>query len=1370
MSRVETLQQVETLLRDQKILVAKDVLRNLIWMFQGTTDGATKGQQLADSTPKVEGFNLTAQVRGELKAADLLKTPGKSTHTSNTSANPSNAAAYMRNVQSTNTRTPVANSQLTVSSGTEIQKADLFTVYELFLSSIVALLSIQLIRDAHLIPLNYRTFLSVDELSDINEDSPIPQSLTAVVSIDVQWTSGGSIIFSWSYCDYMGLQSLDKAQDNPDASARSYLRIAPCGVIARVASDHSVSKPGSITDRERRKRAKIRLASEKNHEWKLAAQRWLVRLGINLPDLQDDSNWTTIELSRDFGISDGSPGTDTNFSGIRQILWPSALCFSYDPPTSEGRQPGPTGVPPTPVSESNVTFSEDHDPGLRWFQTDDFDGYEDPLDKAEQWLNEKPGRDVTKNLGRQGKGSEQGPLVAAAGDDMALNASSPLYLRAGVYADLQPVSGVYPTPPDGILSQGISTGFIAEPQPTVSGIHASEPAHPHGQVAVHASPVATVPPVHNTKQLPPPAPVSVKEGSNDDLFEDMDEDVFGGNDITDADFNFFDEPDDTDMDGVSVAPISQAMKTEPSSENAASLQQARDDHSVPLESPPVSALTAMTREIEEVLAGDEKSQETSAQFSVHFAASPEHLRNNSDTPAILGYEDDQQDTPSKARTKIIKVEPSTSPPCLSAAGVQDSSATGRRESVFDPVSFSQNMSLTDAKYSGGGRFSFSFRQKHSKDSASPEITLKNTTSSRYSAKLPSHLLKSPPNDTRQLVTPAHRQNHMSNGIYDDDDASDTYSESYDDSESDSDLDTGLEEAVPESVPPSKRKFAVDDHSTPVSITSYGEGSQFEETKDIQPELLPILTDPKLLSSFQPSPWDWSLVDFAIPYSLADALPIVRILPTSGKMESSAVRSEVKEVLFDDVINLSTKDAVNIAQIFSEQVLTSNLDLLPDEADVLADPFFPPQSIRRQSAGSLIRSVTKQFFPNARDCTLLNYAAIQDATLDNQAAKAQQRAAPRRTNSGTGNTGEGPGATANPIFPLAPPNVRVRRGEVLWDLLPPALNFWEPMGFAPVSDPKNVMAFCVYPFSNSIAPAMDTFMENIGLAYESCKLGSHIRGRLAGEDIDDGLFSCHVTESTSWKAAMRSFRDNCIQLGEALASQDDEEMFQLSESKVDTFVIYMINPFDSPKGLWHMCAAFWAMFQAYGQGPDPEYNEGRNYDLVLQVVPMKYIASFDRPVVMNPLVTVQLAREIYDRCPPSKPSDDLTPLSIYRAPSIQLEETLPRNIQFKLVPEPPSDLMRESSYMHVGYAMSLDSSWLTAAWTDNFGKYQSSVSYRLTGRNFYEVSREIWQTTIEIIQARKVSWRLCIAKAGIMEKDEIEGMSARLLSYAKLHTY
>lgn len=204
------------------------------------------------------------------------------------------------------------------------------------------------------------------------------------------------------------------------------------------------------------------------------------------------------------------------------------------------------------------------------------------------------------------------------------------------------------------------------------------------------------------------------------------------------------------------------------------------------------------------------------------------------------------------------------------------------------------------------------------------------------------------------------------------------------------------------------------------------------------------------------------------------------------------------------------------------------------------------------------------------------------------------------------------------------------------------------------------------------------------------------------------------------------------------------------------MVYVVNPFTDPTAVKYLCAAFWVMFEAYISSTKQPQTPDSTSDIVPQIVPINYIASFDIPIVQQPDLMALFAREVYDRCPPVTLSQTNAPLDIPAAASIELAESTPQNIPLKLVPDPPRDTLHEDSYLHIAYSQSSSKEWVTAAWTDNFGTHQSTVSYSLRGiRTFAEVAREIYDTTLDIIKARQVSWRLFFVKGGAIDKDEVE---------------
>jgi len=457
-----------------------------------------------------------------------------------------------------------------------------------------------------------------------------------------------------------------------------------------------------------------------------------------------------------------------------------------------------------------------------------------------------------------------------------------------------------------------------------------------------------------------------------------------------------------------------------------------------------------------------------------------------------------------------------------------------------------------------------------------------------------------------------------------------------------------------------------------------------------------------------------------------------------------------------------KSYIKIAQIVAEQMIfstfTSFNDLrMPLDAENARRPSPQLESLEA------FRAVTKEMYPDSQYCDLLKYASIPDPDLS-QMNKNQPRPHPRRTIGAGGQSGEGgpPG-----VFNLRTPHVRVRRNDGLLDVLPPAIAFWETLGLAPTSGPKNVMSYCILPGNQDLKPQLMAFMDSLGATYESCKLGSHFRG----EGRDGVYYVSPQRETYALDDMIAAYRTFFVKFGKLLAETNAAKGTRPKEgyesTPVDAFVIYVFNPYDDPNAIKELCIAFWLMYQSYSQAPQPSSHESTKPDIVLQVLPMSCIASSSL-VVPETSKMQRLAREVYDRCPPAISNEDKSRLKIYSGPSIQLEEPVPKVITFKTTADTPSDLLHDPSHIHVGYARSESGNWVTAAWTDSIGKYQATASYCLLGnRAFLDVAREIWQTTLEIMQARKVTWRIAIARVGVPDREELDAWTAQVTSPSPL---
>jgi mediator of RNA polymerase II transcription subunit 13 len=843
---------------------------------------------------------------------------------------------------------------------------------------------------------------------------------------------------------------------------------------------------------------------------------------------------------------------------------------------------------------------------------------------------------------------------------------------------------------------------------------------------------------------------------NDDLFEDMDEDVMEGINVTDADFNFFDGPDGEDFAMLDVEePRQIKQEPEPLKEKEVSS--------------PVEPKVKMESSDEKSIAGI-TTQPTVPVIGYRTTESD----HDNDKQELMQVEVDRAPPPSTmppenmARAPDTTTEPS---PPLDPVSIQKrllpspkekldpetphrQTVTSHRDSIFDPVSFSRKLSLSDAKYHGS-RFSFPLDRLKGVPDAFKNLSKVPTNPRNFPllAKL----------RTAISTSLTHSQQDML-GI-DDGDLTDSSSDIFSQEE-----DEGENESICPEPPstnlilPGKRKFPVPGNATPLSSVSIAE-SVGPENLDISG----LQTEDSCLNWFEPNPWDWSLTDLPPPSEISAPVsrkdipsfsPVITSLPNTPTSQPEMTVEPPEERS-----TLSGKDSIAVAQIVTDQIVSTTLDLFNEDitASRSLDLAKVQEAWGRNSAESKLRSVIKTVFPKAIDCNVVKLASLPDVFSDNppSANKNQPRPQPRRQVDGSAS----PGAH---IYPIPPPYIRVRRSDALWDLLPPALSFWEPLGLAPCSGPKNVVPFCIYPHSEAIRPCLESFLVSIQIAYESCRLGNHSRMETVPE-FHGGLVPCRMHQVSSSRTVFKTLRDVCIQLGKLLGGRHSQMREKDETQKIDAFVIYMVDTFQTPSSLWEMCSAFWTLFQAY-QGPQGRADFFPKPDLVLQILPINYIASFEVPTILDSSVYIGLAREIYDRCPPSAPSEDRSPLSIYSAPAFQLEESLPKTIQFKFVNEPPQDILRESSYMHVGYAISLDGMWITAAWSDNCGKSQTVVSYHVGNRSFAEVAKEMWQTTGEILQSRRVTWRICLAKAGVMDRDEFDAWVSLVQCPAKLNLF
>lgn len=1318
-------------------LVAGDIEAGCIWLFENQWNKQPIQEVPHDrNLPNIEGYTLHLVTKGLLKVSELPRARfravagTKSPLTPRASLSSSVLRALVSNQKACQGNAAIGD----ISSGqTPATELDQLAVYSWFIAAVESAVARQLAFTGGLIPLNGRTFITSDA-SRSTYQSPSEEEQESedveIVSLSTYVTTGGVLVLSFSSTSRPDIRHL-----HPtfliDSNTNRLVRLSPSGVLAKYIGATGERQDDRATSQ---KRLRANAGPFSGLKWKKDVKGWLLRRGINLEHIDPTESWVEVQLSQDAWSSRSYFDESSNGNpGILKCHWPAALCFYYYA---------------SPPSRTKVLASE----GLRWFQVDEQDHYVDPLAVAQDWFLGKPERDNAREPKRQAQTSNQDQMTLQ--DTNMLYPASPFYARA----DLQAANGVYPTPPDAILTHPSTSGMSSDGALTVtSGADLQRTNSDTLEITVPA--IMKQEESGDTKQASSPL------DNENDLFGDMDvdDDNFGGNELPEADFNFFDEPDDDDED--LVAPGDEPDE-DPEHMNL-------DQPSSKLESAPHESSTGQ----ETLDASQEDDRVDSIDDSGHMIPqSPPDASDRAEAQCNDEADAEAMEKVAESPAQQLLASPPISPvmtrkQLVSSQPPLDQSSTGqatvaRRKSLYDTVSFNQKVNTTDSKYAAGGVFGFSPIKtgRGTLGAAKPDGMSAHTRDADTEPALPSLGRTQPVFDPHKIKS-SQSSNNSSHPmksvisvarikIIEDSDSEDASTVVSSDG-----IATWEEEVIVKHEQEAIiRKRPRTDDATSTASSPPASASADEKLPKMD-ELALNIKEAEVLSVFDQSYGDWDLSRLPAPKSGSSSNSKSAPPPFNHSSQTQIPQSS-QDAAAQKLQGLQGRAIISIAQILAEQVALTVLQMVPDTpstpsnwdglsgSNATRPPLFPQTTFTNVFHGIGASDVVK-------------YAQIQDAPFEPPPGAKPQPKPPQRKG--------GPSASVDPtVFSLHPQHVRLRRGDLLWDLLPTALAFWEPLGLAPRNGPKNVMSYCVHPFNEDLIDPLSSFLDCLGAAYDSCKLGAHVRGVTVG-DFGTGLVSVDVSsiDRPTRETAVKAMRETCVELGKLLATADlaptEKTLQESAQTKLDedaprigAFVIYIVNPFEEATSLRDICACFWALSQTYEQACRTLSPLDRKPELVLQILPIKYVASVDAPVVPSPQLLAALAREVYDRIPPSSIHDNFS-LSIRTLPSIQLEETLPRTIQFRLTADPPGDLLHDCSHLHIGYATDWDGDWLAVAWTDNCGKYQHLSAYSLrNGRTFADAAREVWQATLAIIQVRKVTWRISIARAGVMDKDEIEG--------------
>ena len=552
-------------------------------------------------------------------------------------------------------------------------------IYAAFISAITGSLNLQLIRRSSAIPLGSRTLFTVVE-RDYYEASRIvnddPSSISALTTLQVQLTSAGKLTVSLQTTSQPGIAPLCRLGKSPsdiyDVAPGADIWLSPSGSVARLVSTSpgipNASSPfptmGGIGIES--------LGAAGRKQWKANVLEWLRNFGLPI-DSVDESAWVEVEVwepfySRLAGETLRLNEDNSSTLPLKRVLWPAVYCFRRTKSASPG----------------SSQWMENACPVVG-----------DPLDFAENWrVVEKPKQDETSPKPPSSHPEQQSriPEPSAATTDILEGIES--LSRASEYPDLQTVSLVYPTPPDGAAAMGLSLAgpsdtFTEEPELVPSLLQ--NPIKPKYYEPLTTKDRSEADPSAGFGPLGGHAVGSGLYDTNgdDDLFGDMDERDFGTKGITDADFNFFDDPSfaamDTDAPGDDAPEVPDMVNL-----------------GVTAAHPTIS---------EDALLEDFPAQKIPAENLEVTQASPEEV-----TPMVQPEHMDAEGTPVAASPHTEQnqtISPPLSPVEIKRILLPEPNGDNhvqikgsRKQSYYNPVAFKPNVSAWNQKYGTDGKFRF----------------------------------------------------------------------------------------------------------------------------------------------------------------------------------------------------------------------------------------------------------------------------------------------------------------------------------------------------------------------------------------------------------------------------------------------------------------------------------------------------------------------------------------------------------------------------------------------------------------------------------------------------------------------------------------
>lgn len=1147
---------IESRLRRDGHLVFYDSSRKRLWYFQVDQDGPDDpDEDTLDRGLQVLGCTLCVAQEGTYRPSQFQK--------GRTLGPPS--MKQMQNATSTISGIPTASATSAIELSqmplldvdhsssqqpSSIQIVSRSEVYENFVVAILLSITTGFCRMTGAVPLDYRTVMLPSSLPSSKGDRATTLEHGALMgTFGAHLTTAGSLIisFSASYCQ--GLLSLDNFFAASLTTPGQRVLVAPFGVHASKGTT-AMGELGtaSLAQTPNTQILSTRGYSERNDRlWKETCLNILLFRGVS-PSFIENSSWVTVSVARrrlQEANADGSRLKDGGSAVSTTIPWPGALCF---------RQRA-VEVSSTNRLGDNILFGREE--------------HRDPLDRAGRWFDSTAERDEQVSRRKADRaalastdlnGGIQRP--PAADGQPSLTVGRPNAVLTGA---------MYPTPPDGIQQpSGITPMFD-----TI----VSSPRNQHSAAATAAA-AEIEEAMQNDSEMTNPGEEEAdsseakRDRSDSNLLVDAENMLMGGGDmfgddadITEADFNFFDEqpePSDIPMADVIETQDTVSQKQTPTRVENIQLTTPRPEPITPVQHPPESGVF-MKPELK-----DARS----------FQNDPQSSQPAAEEPAVKVQEHSPfNDLTVFSQLRDALVSQSGS---LSA----EPEARKRKASVFERLDFGSILPMINKKYEKGGLFDFDPgpSQVHAKllnSTSLPETEYLKRHGKRNrkprELNLPSKALMA--RFTALGASTSHPSpSRRATSISDDDQSS---------TESDQDDSSYTSDEPGSPFKSSMRRLAVDDEAAS-NITSFREPEGVDESDQRLALELPRLTKPEV-------------PEISLSKLFRDLEPLNVELP------------------------LSDDDMIQIAQLVAEQAATGSLDLADaqqssKETAVEKSGHHDHDQLTaavRQGLG-VLQDIVPPLFGEAAPTSLKSLVAVQEVPIPGQDRVMQPRPLP-------GREAALEQVRPNALYPLPFHHLEVRRSDTKLSMLPTAISFWESLGLGPVSGSKNVHSVCVFPAWSGMMDSVKTFFERMKSIYELLKLGTFDSMPLP-MGLEDGLLPYEVDKiSTSPDASVTKQGSTLLESLDVLHTAIED--FVISDNNIVVFMVYAAT---NPGSIVESCLAFQRFFEEHKKVLAVRHEYPQN-ELVLQLVSADLISSPSSLVVTPTSDLFKLCMETYDRC-------------------------------------------------------------------------------------------------------------------------------------------